>query len=65
MGKQGVVLKYGMHRALEGRHPQQGTSSQANVSPIGRFKASNQPQGRGFAATRRPYQCEKFPGLNL
>src|SRR5262249_15967106 len=38
---------------------------QVDLAAIGLLQSSDQPQGRGFAATARAQQCEKFSLANL
>ena len=65
MGKQGIALKYGVHRTFDGRQSGDVLAAGKNLARIGQFQAGNDAQQGGFTTARRSQQREKLPGLDI
>ena len=60
MREERVALKYGVHLPRVGRHIGDIFPLKEDGAFIGRLEAADEAQGRGFAATGRTQQGDKF-----
>ena len=65
MGKQGIVLKHGVHVAPIRRYTAHRLCIEQDLAARRLFEAGNQAQTGGLAATAGSEQREKLPAANL